>query len=516
MLGMGGSLPTLVDGEVIQGATVLPPIFFALQVPLADIRPFCPGQTYRLTLPTWPDAEPGRQFVRSVGGIYPRPRGSPGVWPGENSYCDASQAVRFAPGLRNQGLLCRFRRLYGNGNGMLRFELGLTRRAARNNTLDRLDRRSYANADGLVELLRYVLDLQVSVPQSDRPDRIRLAQIDSPLATALLNCTSSSSAVKTGRLDKSWLTAGRMLVLLEWPRSYWPESEAITTVSQPLRGISLNHLKLWHGNRLINVWAMGVGRNAAPNDLRSLRIHLFRLHAEREILRQTLRLLAQGKLTVERGTDASDRLQRFLTQAVQALRKDVRYDVQQSEILHIAYGYDDLVAEGDVPSLQQSLSDARRHVSRLVEGYVADTLGQTGPLSVHIERAYLGEVISVSDQSKNVRIGNVGGSITGIVGIDSTITDSFKRIETSDADEQLKALLAQLVAAVSEVVKRIPESAATAAGRDLNDFTQEATSERPRKGVLEALGNGLKQAAELVGEIGGPVVKLVTAIVALF
>jgi hypothetical protein len=125
-------------------------------------------------------------------------------------------------------------------------------------------------------------------------------------------------------------------------------------------------------------------------------------------------------------------------------------------------------------------------------------------------------VISVSDQSKNVRIGNVGGSITGIVGIDSTITDSFKRIETSDADEQLKALLAQLVAAVSEVVKRIPESAATAAGRDLNDFTQEATSERPRKGVLEALGNGLKQAAELVGEIGGPVVKLVTAIVALF
>jgi hypothetical protein len=135
---------------------------------------------------------------------------------------------------------------------------------------------------------------------------------------------------------------------------------------------------------------------------------------------------------------------------------------------------------------------------------------------VHIERAYLGEVISVSDQSKNVRIGNVGGSITGIVGIDSTITDSFKRIETSDANEELKALLAQLVAAVTEVVKRLPESAATAAGRDLNDFTQEATSERPRKGVLEAFGNGLKRAAEVVGEIGGPVVKLVTAIVALF
>jgi hypothetical protein len=391
---------------------------------------------------------------------------------------------------------------------MLRFELGLTRRAMRNNTLDRL---------GLVELLRYVLNLQVSVPQAGRTRMLRLAQVDTPLATALLSCTSSSSAVNTGLLDKSWLTPGRMLALLESSRVYWPEeNEAATNVGHITRGISLKHLKLWHGNRLINVWVMGVARHAAPDEVRTLRIHLFRLHAEREVLRQTLRLLAQGKLTVERGTDGSDRLQRYLTQAVQALRKDVRYGVQQSEILRVAYGYDELVGEGDLPSLQQSLSDARRNVSRLVEGYVTDTLGQTGPLSVHIERAYMGEVISVSDQSKSVRIGHVGGSITGIVGIDSKIEDSFKRIETAQANEELKALLAQLVAAVSEIVTRLPESAASTAGRDLNDFTQEATSDHPRKGVLEAFGNGLKRTADLVGEIGAPVVKLVTAIVALF
>jgi hypothetical protein len=308
-----------------------------------------------------------------------------------------------------------------------------------------------------------------------------------------------------------------MLVLLESSKGYWREgNEVVTNVEQMLRGIWLRHLKLWHGNRLISVWVMNVAEYAAPDEVRTLRMHLFRLHAEREVLRQTLRLLAQGKLTVERGSDGSDRLQRYLTQAVQALRKDVRYGVQQSEILRVAYGYDELVAEGDLPSLQQSLSDARRNVSRLVEGYVADTLGQTGPLSVHIERAYMGEVISVSDQSKNVRIGNVGGSITGIVGIDSKIEDSFKRIEAAQANDELKALLAQLVAAVSEIVAKLPEFAATAASRDLSDFTQEATSEHPRKGVLEAFGNGLKRTADLVGEIGAPVVKLVTAIVALF
>jgi hypothetical protein len=65
-------------------------------------------------------------------------------------------------------------------------------------------------------------------------------------------------------------------------------------------------------------------------------------------------------------------------------------------------------------------------------------------------------------------------------------------------------------------MKSLPEADARAAARDLNDFTEEATSDRPRKGVIEALGNGLKQAAQLVGELGVPVVKLVTAIVGLF
>lgn len=87
---------------------------------------------------------------------------------------------------------------------------------------------------------------------------------------------------------------------------------------------------------------------------------------------------------------------------------------------------------------------------RLVEGYVENDLAQKGPLSVHIERAYLGGVVSVNDNSKNVRIGDVGGSITGIVGIDSKIEDCFKRIESSDANEELKSLLAQLVAALTD------------------------------------------------------------------
>jgi hypothetical protein len=311
-----------------------PPAFLVAQISLANVRPFFPGETHQLAAPTWPDAEPGRQFVRSIGGIYPRLRGSPGVWSGESAYCNASGVVRFASAPRDQRMLCRFRRLYGNGNGMLRFELGLSRRPERSRAFDQSVELS-SDPDFLIPMLRNVLDLRVRIRLLRGSNPIRLAQIDNPLAAALLQSTSSLSATRNGKLEKWWVTSGRMLVLLQYPESVssLEMQEAGIAVDQPLRGISLNHLKLWHASRSITVWIMSTTKDASVEEVRTLRIHLFRLHAEREALRQILRLLSQGRLTIQRGTNASDRLQRYLTSAVQLLEKDVKYGIRQAEVL---------------------------------------------------------------------------------------------------------------------------------------------------------------------------------------
>ncbi|GAA0548104.1 hypothetical protein GCM10010172_32420 [Paractinoplanes ferrugineus] len=214
----------------------------------------------------------------------------------------------------------------------------------------------------------------------------------------------------------------------------------------------------------------------------------------------------------------------------------------------MAYGFDNLVAKGDIPGLHQSLSSARRNVARLIEVYVNEDLATKSDLgknlqsiraarrtismiangelsrsanhatrqSIHVGTAYLGDGVTVHDESKRIQIGNVSGSITGIVGIDAKIQNSFQQLGNSTADTGLKRLLEELILAVSNLAKELPQADGEAVGRELSDFTGEATSDAPRRRVLETFGDGLRKAAELASEVGTPVIALVNAVIAMF
>jgi flagellar biosynthesis/type III secretory pathway protein FliH len=115
----------------------------------------------------------------------------------------------------------------------------------------------------------------------------------------------------------------------------------------------------------------------------------------------------------------------------------------------------------------------------------------------------------------NIRIGNVGGSITGNIGIDSPISNSFNRIQNSAVDDELKNKLAELTAAVAELCKQLHEEQAQGAARDLQTFTEEATAEASRRSILEVIGNSLSKTAETVQQGGGPVISRVKAVLVL-
>ena len=122
----------------------------------------------------------------------------------------------------------------------------------------------------------------------------------------------------------------------------------------------------------------------------------------------------------------------------------------------------------------------------------------------------------MSDANRQVRTGSIHGSITGVVGIDNVIRDSFNQVQASTADTELRQQLEQLVAAVAEMAKSLAPAEAEAAGRDLRDFTAEATSDKPRKSVLAVLGEGLTSVATAVGQLGAPVIALVSSILTIF
>lgn len=139
--------------------------------------------------------------------------------------------------------------------------------------------------------------------------------------------------------------------------------------------------------------------------------------------------------------------------------------------------------------------------------------------SVKAEQLGVGKCAHVSrveSTDKSVQIGRMEGSFSGVIGADNAIQHSFNTVRSSGANDELKAKLIELTSAVEKMCKDLPPEQAEAAARDLDDFTGEATSQKPRRAVLEALGSGLSATAKVVEKVGAPVAALVKAILALF
>lgn len=68
----------------------------SVQWPVADLRNFIPGGL-KLRRPTWPDSEPGEDFVRGFGMVRARPRGPIHYWSGDAAYCNAGRRVQLTP-----------------------------------------------------------------------------------------------------------------------------------------------------------------------------------------------------------------------------------------------------------------------------------------------------------------------------------------------------------------------------------------------------------------------------------
>lgn len=112
----------------------------------------------------------------------------------------------------------------------------------------------------------------------------------------------------------------------------------------------------------------------------------------------------------------------------------------------------------------------------------------------------------------NVKIGD-NNSINTIAVAGEYIKDSFNQADSADISNDLKSVLKELAVAVGKMSEQLLDAEANQAARDLKSLTDEATSSAPRQKWWELSIEGLKQAAQNVGEIGKPVLDLVAKIV---
>lgn len=113
-----------------------------------------------------------------------------------------------------------------------------------------------------------------------------------------------------------------------------------------------------------------------------------------------------------------------------------------------------------------------------------------------------------------VKLGN-GVTIIGDFVVANSIKDSFNKVSSSNAPDELKDLLKKLVAAVGKITEQLPKETAQQVARDLDTLVAESTSPAPRKQWWQLSIEGLKKAAQDIGEIGKPVLELAGQLVPL-
>lgn len=492
----------------------------AVQLPLADVRGFLDEDTHRLVRPRW--APPSAAlFVRGVGGPALRLQGPIEPWTDQRAYWRARRAVRYPPGgrwhfgtpNRTVPLHAGPRRLFADSTGTLLMFEGIFAPPSGS----RRWHQPALTGDEAFTVATACARIVVSVPAQGGSPKIPLVAAGQPLARHLLRATSAAAALKSGfSPSQAWISPGAPLLLMDLVLGEEIESPPTPSASVPslqARGIHLHHYLLRVQGHYVRVWFTVHERSVAPDELRRLRAHLMRLHAEQEGLRLVLPAVSPLPFRLERGSPQFETFQSYLNGSLRHMTKQVVGGLPESEILAAAYASDEIVNQGDRAELLRLLNDMRGNLLRLLEEHTrAKSTAAAAPKYIYIERV---DKMTEHDESVNI---TAGGNVMGS-GKNIDIKDSFKNIsaavQSSGAPEELRGKLEELTDAVAKMAEQLDPTEADQARRDMEMFAQEAVAPEPRRPILEAVGGGLKKLAGKFADFGPPVISLVAAILVL-
>jgi hypothetical protein len=474
-------------------------MFFLLLQPVVDFRPLLTAASAsRLSRPNWPGANPEHDFVRSLGLVRMRRRGGVENWAGEDTYADASLAVRLPDQLRLLPLVGGpivahasrvFRRFYSAGI-VCRFETGLR------------------------------LGLQPGA-QGDAADTVRLIAACAAIPARVRNSAQASPLVATGKalaahyLASStnrkvavasqpwWSGAGSPAIMLEFVAADGlvlpPHARAVSTPG--VGGEPLHHAWLQLAGQRCSTWLLRSDTGADPVELRKLRIHLLRLHAERECLRLVLQAVSDGHIELEGDLAQSDAVQEYLDRAMPVVTQPVRDGVVQAQLLEVARSAIGLALPGQAASFEAM----RKQMAEKVRRYIRRS-ETVAPVITNV----FGDQMNTHIQLGNVSVSGDFNLVTA-----QNIQNSFNKAAGSEVAEPLKAALKELTLQVASLAKQLPAEEAEKVSKDLGVLTTEAVSKTPRKPWYELSASGLLEAAKTVAEMAAPVTTAVKAVLAL-
>lgn len=495
-----------------------------IQFPISDARSFDPDPDLRLPLPDWPNPGTGirPQFVNRFGRAFEQHREPDMAWPDEINFCRAKRALRFDDlGRRHVGLpgakfrpQCVFRRLFFDGEAVARVEVGLRHH---------LDAPPLTELNGhkILAIASELCELPTLVPQAGRrPTATKLLRQGPALASLFaLSSIGWDCADKKPRAE-TLVEVGNPLLVIELAPD---EAEAplapegfVSVPAAASLGANLSFGRLRARSGVVPMWVFQPGA-ANKQNARNLRLCLLRLHAEQESLDLVLKQIQRKRLLngsealgEEPLSAAVDRLDTYFNKKTKLINRADWGEISQSAILSAF----DAAEQVTLPANRQNLVDryqgARRQIWKKIDDYQTRraAVRVVSVTTVNSGGTYVDKSVTVN-QSGQGNIANVAEYMSNVV---NQVTSN---LDKSSSPDEAKALMKELVEQIAAIASKIDPKQTQRMGADVQTLSTEMVQPEPRRAWYELTLNGLKEAAEALGEIAMPIVGIVKKLMPL-
>lgn len=484
-----------------------------VQFPISDARAFATAPTARLDVPDWPDPRTfgNPQFVRRFGPARERSLGPDAAWTDERIYCNARRAIGL-PELRRVRIragdvaiqpFCVFRRLFcDRTTAVARVEVGLTAYVP-------LDEYGLGplHGIGVESVIRDVLALDTDVFDVTRGSVVRADLIEQGQRLARLYAFATSGRTRASATvqELNLVQFGRPTVMVEFDDD---EIDGLPAGARELPDVVRGDAALaFYRQRIssdqVPVWVLRRGTAREPI-LRSLRLCLLRLHAERECLDRILAHLEARRLGYQAGSDAGDRLTQYLDDATQLLEKQWSHGVQQSQLVEAMNAAETVAPPFGTRALLDRVSGVRRQIRVKVERYAVE---RSGPrVDVAAGGTFVDNRGGVSAPG-----GVFNAPVVGSIQADQ-INDSFNTVINSGAAPEVKDAMEALKAKVDELLPQLPESEARKVASSFKTVAHQSSEPEPVEAIVRAAGEALVDLGKGVQDLAGPIATAVNGV----
>jgi hypothetical protein len=479
-------------------------MLLTVQFPLADMRLFAPEPLRRLTKPAWPDAHPGGEFVRGIGGIDIRRLGGLNGWIGEGTHCRASHLLLLdkKPTLSvlNEAdypfaypipTRIKFRRLFADGQALVKCEIGLAGGGIFGSDWD-------VQYD-FAKIVDDILALPCHVPGVASG---RLLFSGKSIAKRYLQSTTKRLADHAERAptDVGLVAAGDPLIFIDvsvlnkvsLPKGYTP-------VIMPGNFDFQLFFRYYERDSFrVPTWILmrSAHGRALDDSARHLRIYLQRIHAEKEVLRLVLDHIAGGKIAVEGGKTVSDSLQRYLLDSTSRIgRLELKADKTAiGGVGALAASCVDFVRPGWLDALTRRLDlmNLRPNIRRNIQARVrrGEPFVNYGVINqVNVDQIH-------QDNRRGTFMGDIFSNIQNSSIVNrSLVENAFNKIKSEVGEDTAATLL--------KVTELVAQSGNKEAGEILDQFNEELGKPQPRKSLLKRSWDGLVAVLPAVNTIAG-------------